>query len=52
VHAERVRCATLEHDNARLMEAYELLRLQYEAIRADRAATPTAAEHARRDTRR
>jgi hypothetical protein len=52
MHAERVRCATLEHDNARLMETYELLRLQYEAMRADRAATLTSAEDARRDIRR
>jgi C4-dicarboxylate-specific signal transduction histidine kinase len=33
IHAERGRCATLEHDNVRLMEAYELLRLQYERLR-------------------
>lgn len=36
-HAEHARCATLEHDNMRLLEAYELLRLQYEALRAERA---------------
>jgi hypothetical protein len=34
MHAERVRCTTLEHDHARLLEAYELLRQQYERLRA------------------
>jgi len=37
IQAERVRCATLERDNVRLMEAYDLLRLQCEASRAERA---------------
>ncbi len=32
VSAERVRCATLEHENARLQHAYELLQEQYASL--------------------
>jgi hypothetical protein len=37
VHAERVRCAALEHEFARLEQAYELLKEQHAVLQADYA---------------
>src|SRR5437870_5675721 len=36
VSAERVRCATLEHEHARLQQAHDLLKEQYASLRATR----------------
>jgi C4-dicarboxylate-specific signal transduction histidine kinase len=36
-YAERVRAASLEHEHARLMQAYELLKDQYLALQAEYA---------------
>jgi SMC interacting uncharacterized protein involved in chromosome segregation len=35
--AERVRCATLEHEQARVLQAHELLKEQYAVLQADHA---------------
>ena len=35
--AERLRCATLEHDHARLQQAHEQLQAQYASLLADHA---------------
>jgi hypothetical protein len=35
VAAERVRCATLEHEHLRLQQAYEILKEQYASLQAD-----------------
>jgi hypothetical protein len=37
VSTERVRCATLEHEHARLQHAHELLKEQYASLQADHA---------------
>jgi C4-dicarboxylate-specific signal transduction histidine kinase len=37
VSSERVRCATLENQQARLQQAYELLKEQYASLQADYA---------------